>query len=105
MQLFIVIKNKKLLRTNCNLIFLPAYSPDLNPIETLWANFKANVKNYINKFSSLAETIDYVFREDHLKFDYLYQQERSKLFHFMAISLIDVAPYCPSSLPARPSMI
>ena len=23
-----------------NIIFLPAYSPDLNPIEKCWANFK-----------------------------------------------------------------
>ena len=63
-------KTKKIIeKANCNLIFLQAYSPDLNPIETLWANFKANVKNFISKISSLVETIDYVFRKDHLKFE------------------------------------
>ena len=56
-------------KANCNLIFLPSYSPDLNPIETFCANYKANVKKYINKCSSLAEKSDYVFREDYLKFE------------------------------------
>jgi isfu1 transposase len=29
----------------CTLLFLPPYSPDLNPIEKVWANLKANIKN------------------------------------------------------------
>ena len=28
-------------KAECKLIFLPPYSPDLNPIETFWANMKA----------------------------------------------------------------
>jgi transposase len=43
----------------CKLKFLPAYSPDLNPIENFWALLKAKLKSYINKFASLAEAIDY----------------------------------------------
>lgn len=27
-------------RAGCRILFLPAYSPDLNPIEVFWANFK-----------------------------------------------------------------
>lgn len=45
-------------KANCKLLFLPAYSPDLNPIETFWANFKKKVLNSLNCFSSLEETID-----------------------------------------------
>lgn len=47
-------KTKKIIeKANCNLIFLTAYSPDLNPIETFWANCKANVKTHINNFLHL----------------------------------------------------
>jgi transposase len=27
-------------QVGCQLLYLPAYSPDLNPIEKLWANLK-----------------------------------------------------------------
>ena len=31
-------------QANCKLVFLPAYSPDLNPIEKFWANLKTKSK-------------------------------------------------------------
>lgn len=52
----------------CQLLFLPPYSPDLNPIEKFWANFKNKIKKVITQFPSLADAIDYVFQMDHLKF-------------------------------------
>jgi transposase len=54
----------KTLITNagCDFLFLPPYSPDLNPIEKFWANLKANIKKIISQFSTLAEAIDYVFQ-------------------------------------------
>lgn len=63
-------KTKNIIQdAQCNLIFLPPYSPDLNPIEKFGANFKAKVKKNIDRFKSLADTVDFVFREDHLKFE------------------------------------
>lgn len=46
----------------CTLVFLPPYSPDLNPIETFWANLKAKIRSLINNFSSLQDAIDHAFQ-------------------------------------------
>jgi putative transposase len=47
----------------CEVLFLPPYSPDLNPIEKFWANFKKRVKESVKLYSNLAETIDSTFLE------------------------------------------
>ncbi|BCA94666.1 hypothetical protein TUM19329_10270 [Legionella antarctica] len=46
----------------CTLLFLPPYSPDLNPIEKFWANLKAYIKKIIGQFNTLAGAIDYAFQ-------------------------------------------
>ena len=46
---------------SCLLIYLPPYSPDLNPIEKYWANLKAKIKSTILSFTSLSEAIDHAF--------------------------------------------
>ena len=57
------IKTKELIEAaGCRLLFLPPYSPELNPIETFWANLKEKVRSIIHQFKSLQEAIDYVFR-------------------------------------------
>ena len=40
------------------LIFLPPYSPDLNPIEQVWANMKRWLKRNLYRFSSLDDAIE-----------------------------------------------
>ena len=47
----------------CRVLFLPPYSPDLNPIEKFWANFKRKVKENLKEWLTLGETIDQTFLE------------------------------------------
>ena len=46
-------------KAGCKLLFLPPYSPDLNPIEKFWANLKAKIRNVIPFFPTLENAIDY----------------------------------------------
>ena len=46
----------------CMLIFLPKYSPDLNPIEHVWANMKNYLRNYTKNFDSLLLALADYFR-------------------------------------------
>ena len=51
-------KTKDLIESvGCRLIFLPPYSPDLNPIEKFWANMKRWIKNKIHQFDNLFEVL------------------------------------------------
>jgi len=46
----------------CSVLFLPPYSPDLNPVEKLWANFKSFLKDHLRFFSSLHFAIQVFFQ-------------------------------------------
>ncbi|ETZ07130.1 hypothetical protein P618_200673 [Holospora obtusa F1] len=46
----------------CQLIFLPPYSLDVNPIEKFWAHMKRWVKNKINQFDKFYEAIAAFFQ-------------------------------------------
>jgi transposase len=47
----------------CDVLFLPAYSPDLNPIEKVWANFKRNLRKCIKKFDLFIDAITFALRK------------------------------------------
>ena len=54
---------KKLIENaGCKIIFLPPYSPDLNPIETFWANLKDKIKKIVQEFKSLQNAVDHAFK-------------------------------------------
>lgn len=42
---------------DCELLFLPPYSPDLNPIEKFWANLKAKIKKSLVVFLPLLKLL------------------------------------------------
>lgn len=55
-------KTKELIESvGCKLIFLPPYSPDLNPIEKFWANMKRWIRYNIIYFNTLADSISLFF--------------------------------------------
>ena len=55
-------KTKQLIESvGCKLIFLPPYSPDLNPIEKFWANMKRWIRGKIEDFQNLFQAITAFF--------------------------------------------
>ncbi|MDE6020838.1 MAG: transposase [Ruminococcus sp.] len=44
------------------LIFLPPYSPELNPIENSWHHLKSIIRDYAHLFHSLYDTIHFAFQ-------------------------------------------
>lgn len=46
----------------CEILFLPPYSPDLNPIEKYWANLKVNIREKLRRASKFTETIYGAFK-------------------------------------------
>ena len=51
------ILEKIIKETGHYLLFLPLYSPDLNPIEKLWANMKKKLKDIAYNFNTLEEAV------------------------------------------------
>ena len=56
------LKTKELIEsTGCRVLFLPPYSPDFNPIEIFWANFKRMVKEKVKELQNLSSAVDESF--------------------------------------------
>ena len=47
---------------NRKLIFLPPYSPDLNPIEKVWANIKKKLRGIVDQFTTIEDAICFIFK-------------------------------------------
>lgn len=55
-------RTKELIESvGCKLIFLPPYSPDLNPIEKFWANMKRWIKDKMANFQQVYDAITAFF--------------------------------------------
>jgi transposase len=46
----------------CRLIYLPPYSPDLNPIEKFWAWLKDRIRETAHLFKTLQDAVDHTFK-------------------------------------------
>ena len=58
------LETKRLVEgAGCQVLFLPPYSPDLNPIEIFWANLKTKVRALLEEIKGikLADAIDHAF--------------------------------------------
>lgn len=55
-QLTFIVQNK-----GHGIVFLPAYSPELNSIEHFWAHLKQKLKKYLNNFSKFDNALCYCF--------------------------------------------
>lgn len=54
-------KTKELIETaKCNVLYLPPYSPDFNPIEQKWGHVKTHVRKIRDKFQNFNECLDVV---------------------------------------------
>jgi len=45
----------------CSILFLPPYSPDLNPIEQFWSWLKRKLRETLENFSTLNDAISSAF--------------------------------------------
>ena len=61
--------NKRILETIAEayghrILWLPSYSPDLNPIENVWANLKKWLRSFADRFASIQNAIFEYFNSD-----------------------------------------
>ena len=63
-----VILEKIIRGTGHRLLFLPPYSPDLNPIEKVWASMKTKLKDIAHNFSTLEEAVTAILFDKIVRF-------------------------------------
>ena len=49
-------------RYGCSVLFLPPYSPDLNPIENFWAWLKRKLQSILTEFDTFDDALSWCFK-------------------------------------------
>ena len=49
-------------QAGCELLYLPAYSPDFNRIEQCWSWLKSRIRKQLDQFECLRDAMEYVLR-------------------------------------------
>lgn len=66
-------KNKRIREiienAGCKLLYLPTYSPDLNPIENYWAVMKKMIRKIRDQYENIGEAIDVVLQNNKRDFN------------------------------------
>ncbi len=69
MDNYIIHKSKETQRliesVGCKILFLPPYSPDLNPIENYWAVIKSRIKKLKSTCKDFQKAIDLAFQNNY----------------------------------------
>ena len=47
----------------CNILYLPPYSPDLNPIEQKWSHIKKSLRKIKDRFNSFDDALYHILRQ------------------------------------------
>jgi transposase len=53
---------KLIQEAGCQLLYLPPYSPDLNPIEKCWSWLKSRIRHQLKRFDCLRDAIESVLQ-------------------------------------------
>ena len=59
---FLMLKCQSREKAGCRIVFLPPYSPDLNPIEKFWAWLKSRLRKVLPNFTSLNDALTDCFQ-------------------------------------------
>lgn len=49
-------------QVGCRVVYLPAYSPDLNPIEKCWSWIKSRIRHCLSDFNTLRDAMEHVLK-------------------------------------------
>lgn len=60
-----VTTQKLIENAGCEILFLPPYSPDFNPIENYWAVIKSRIKKIKNQCEDFQQAINWAFQFDY----------------------------------------